>query len=243
MINKKNKTSMKTLLDKYRLDQPIPQNIQGKMISRKKDIYQKTLKSMGTVSFFSSIMISLYFALKKIGISITLAKMIIITTALASAATGSYITINHIIKNKEQIINNNITKEKSIFIQKNKSGNNITGNRSHYPISAYKFTSTSIKNKKTLTEITSSLISKLRINKGKNYVNLFNHKNKFTSDYNVFGTMEQVENKVILTVKIVDTKTSSMVYITQEETESKEEISIISNEISNNIIKKLSELQ
>ena len=234
---------MKSLLDKYKLDQPIPQNIQDRMISKKNYIYQKTLKSMGKVSFFSSMMISIYFSLKKIGISITLAKIILITTAVASAVTGSYITINHIINNKDQIINENRTKEKSIIIQKNKTETNLIEKRSHYPISVYRFTSTSIKKNKTLNEITSSIISKLRNNKGKNYVNLFTNKNKFTSDYNVFGTMEQVENKIIVTVKIVDTKTSSMVYITQEETESGEEISKISSKLSNNIINKLSELQ
>ena len=77
----KNDTSMKSLLKKYKLNHPVPGQVQEKMISRKSKIYTNILRSMGKVSILSSLIISIYFSLKKLGITLTLTKLMFVIVA------------------------------------------------------------------------------------------------------------------------------------------------------------------
>ncbi|OHD63156.1 MAG: hypothetical protein A2176_11455 [Spirochaetes bacterium RBG_13_51_14] len=90
-----NKSSQDTLLvekiiDRYKLSRPVPPNIQDSILSSKKRILVRVLKTVGVFTAVHGVFLSIYFAVKKTGIGIPLIRYIISGIAVISLTYGAY---------------------------------------------------------------------------------------------------------------------------------------------------------
>jgi hypothetical protein len=85
---------LERLLDKYRFTQPVPHGVRDSVMSGKKERYVRVLKTAGAFTAVYSLFASLYFAAKKAGIGITIAKVIAVGTAVLTISVGGYYAAN-----------------------------------------------------------------------------------------------------------------------------------------------------
>jgi hypothetical protein len=107
------------LLDRFQFDEPIPEEVQRTILSKKKKILIRVLKTVGVFTFFNGIVITIYFWLKKIGISFTITKVLVSTVAVASVTYGGYFattTVMNKISNNAQIQKEEPTKNEKEHI-------------------------------------------------------------------------------------------------------------------------------
>ena len=84
---------LEMLVDKYKLAQPVPAEIQEIILSSKKKIFLRILKTVGSFTVLYGLFLSLYFALKKAGIWFTVSKCIISGITVASISYGGYYAV------------------------------------------------------------------------------------------------------------------------------------------------------
>lgn len=91
-MNKRDQETMllEKLLDRYRFARPVPPEIQEAILSSKKKIFVRVLKTTGAFSAAYGVFISLYFALKKTGAGVLVAKIAIACAATATLSYGAY---------------------------------------------------------------------------------------------------------------------------------------------------------
>lgn len=81
---------LEQLLDKYRFTKPVPPEVRGDILSGKKERYVGVLKAAGVFSAMYGLFASLYFAARKTGIGLTIAKVIVAGTAVLIISIGGY---------------------------------------------------------------------------------------------------------------------------------------------------------
>ncbi len=81
---------LRGLLEKYRFVRPVPPPVQESILSSRKRILTRVLKTVGAFSALYGLYLSLYFATKKAGIGAIVAKCIIALATVASATYGGY---------------------------------------------------------------------------------------------------------------------------------------------------------
>lgn len=91
-MNKRDQETMllEKLLDRYRFVRPVPADVQESILSSKKKIFIRVLKTTGAFTAAYGAFLSLYFALKKAGAGLFLAKCFIACTAAAAVSYGAY---------------------------------------------------------------------------------------------------------------------------------------------------------
>lgn len=88
---------LEKLLDKYRFTRPVPPEIRAGIMSSKKETYVRILKTVGAFTAIHGAFASLYFAAKKAGIGIAIAKVIAAGTAVLSISIGGYYAAHAVI--------------------------------------------------------------------------------------------------------------------------------------------------
>jgi hypothetical protein len=91
-MNKENHDTMllEKLLDRYRLNRPVPPDAQDSILSSKKRNLVRVLKTTGAFTAAYGAFLSIYFALKKMGIGVTVMKFVISGVSVAAIAYGGY---------------------------------------------------------------------------------------------------------------------------------------------------------
>jgi hypothetical protein len=100
---------LNNLLDTYKFTRPIPVEVRRRIMKEKRRTLVAILKEKQKYSVFILLALYLYFLAKKLGISLPIAKVVMLTgvTAVTSAAlvaTGSYKLAQHIITHSSAII-------------------------------------------------------------------------------------------------------------------------------------------
>jgi hypothetical protein len=83
------------LLDKYKLVRPAPVEVRQSAMAGKKPMLVRVLKTAGAYGALQGLFLSVYFALKKAGIGVTIAKVIVAGVAAASLCYGGYYAVTH----------------------------------------------------------------------------------------------------------------------------------------------------
>lgn len=86
------------LMDKYKFKEPVPQEVRTHVIKSRKRIFKRILKTLGLLTIGYSIFMSVYFFLKKLGMTKLIASLVVAT----SVSTGTYVTIKYI-QNKNAV--------------------------------------------------------------------------------------------------------------------------------------------
>ncbi len=81
---------LERLLGKYRFTQPVPPEVRDGILSSKKERYVRVLKTAGAFTAVYGVVASLYFAAKKAGIGLTIAKVLAAGMALLTISIGGY---------------------------------------------------------------------------------------------------------------------------------------------------------
>lgn len=78
------------LLEKYRFMRPVPPHVQESILSSRKRVLTRVLRTVGAFSALYGVYLSLYFAAKKAGIGALFAKCVIALVTVTSATYGGY---------------------------------------------------------------------------------------------------------------------------------------------------------
>lgn len=83
---------LEQLLEKYRLTEPVPEEVRAYFLKRKKAFFVKVCKSLGIYNIFFGSVITVFFIMKKLGIAVTVIQSAVIVTVLTvfSAASVTY---------------------------------------------------------------------------------------------------------------------------------------------------------
>lgn len=81
---------LEQLLGKYRFTKPVPPGVRDGIMAAKKERYVRVLKTAGVFTAVYGVVASLYFAIKKAGIGITIAKVIAAGMAVLTISIGGY---------------------------------------------------------------------------------------------------------------------------------------------------------
>lgn len=95
--------NFKLALDKYKLTNPIPEEIQQFSIASKKRVFVRIMKTLGKYTLLSGLTLSLYFFIKKIGLSTLASKLLVFVTISASVTTATYYSVKYIKKHTETV--------------------------------------------------------------------------------------------------------------------------------------------
>lgn len=229
------------LLNKYDFVQPVPLKIQERMLSVKKNIFKKILKTLGIYSFFSGIFISIYFSAKKLGFSIFISKIIISTITIASISTGTYFAANHIVnlnavQEKGAIESSKIVIEPGIANVEKIS--NTTAGNINYTLGIKPFISSSV-DKKILNKAVKIIAKELSNQKGNNFLKIFSDNQLKNVKYSLLGSMEKTGDAITLNIKVIDIESSTIVFLTRESIESVDGLNNACVKISNQIASRL----
>ncbi len=94
-MNKEHPDTMilEKLLARYRITSPVPPDVQDLILSSKKKNLVRILKTTGAFSAAYGVFLSIYFAVKKMGLGIPLIKLIISGLSVTAVAYGGYYMI------------------------------------------------------------------------------------------------------------------------------------------------------
>lgn len=89
----KDTRNLEELLDKYKFARPVPEDARKEILASKKKNLVRVLKSVGAFSALYGVLLSVYFVLKKLGVSIPFAKLIISGLTAAAVTYGGYYAV------------------------------------------------------------------------------------------------------------------------------------------------------
>jgi len=115
---------LEQLLEKYRLTEPVPEEVRAYFLKRKKKFFVKVCKSLGIYNIFFGSVITVFFIMKKLGLAVTVIQSAIIVTMLtvisfASVTWCGYTFILPLIHNEmrhEKIIPSPIEPKEEIVV-------------------------------------------------------------------------------------------------------------------------------
>lgn len=95
-----------SVLQKYKFDMPVPEDVRSKSFQARKNILTNILKTKKKYSIFVLLVLKFYFLLKHLGISLSVATTAIVvgtlvTITTSATAIGSYIAVKHIVRSGE----------------------------------------------------------------------------------------------------------------------------------------------
>jgi hypothetical protein len=94
---------LEKLLARYRFTRPVPPEVQDAILSSKEKILVRVLKTTGTFTALYGVFLSLYFAIKKTGAGIFLAKIVIVCTSAAALSYGAYYAASSMARDREPV--------------------------------------------------------------------------------------------------------------------------------------------
>ena len=92
---------LEELLDRYKFARPVPEDIRKDILASKKKNLVRVLKTVGAFSALYGLLLSLYFAVKKAGLFVPAAKIVISGITAAAVSYGGYYAVKSLNPVKE----------------------------------------------------------------------------------------------------------------------------------------------
>lgn len=255
--NKNDNNKLNQVIDKLKLSQPVPDNIQKHIREVKKQEFIKTLKKAGGYSTCFGLISYVFFSTKKLGIGFsiiqtTIALSLGATIVIATVSSGIYYSVKYLSNPIIETIEKQLPEKTGInensgqsILEDKKTINTITQKsaekkaKTRNMIGIQQFNAENLDNN-IATNITDTIAKNLsKKHKNGNVLNLRTDKNNTQVDKMLIGTVEQFENSYTINVRLVDVKKSKIIFFTSETVESKEEINSACKRISEIIAKKV----
>ncbi len=253
MSRLQNEISLKGLIKKHDLSQPVPENLQDHSAVMKRQ-YKNILKKTGQYSLISSLLIGFYFLLKKLSIQIPFVKFTVAVVTVSTVSGGAYFAVKKysrpqtqkpvISAHSQKIITSNMTSQELDLsltqgAKTTKSHHKLPVNtNAKFAISVKPFVSKSI-DKGLVRLITQKIIYNLS-KKQRIKNSSFSAVNSFGKvDFGIIGNIEKMDGIMLLTVKIINPRSSAVVYLVDKQIESISEINKVCYAISTDLYNKL----
>jgi len=253
MNHKNQKSKFNSILNKYKLNMKDTQEF-DKFLSGMESTYINVLKRTGKYSFFTGSIIAINFFLKKTGILSNIFNIFLSVGISATVLSGIYFTsVYNSDKTKEEIIHKRekIMSESELIESRNNSKSvdksttvDSSQNKTEKPaviisnIGVKSFKSTSVDNA-ILRNAESIISSELIRLKGQGYSKLITEQQIRNVNYVLIGSIEKVEDSIILIVKVMHVKTSAILFIVDKNISPTEDINQVCISISKEIANKI----
>jgi TolB-like protein len=249
-----NPDKLQEVLKFYRFHEPVPDKARGHMLRARKETLIRILKEKGKYSLLILLALNLFYLLKKFGISITLAKSVVIAAVVSVFTAGSvtvtaYYVIAHKVFDKPAIEEPeekmNIKEKGEVDEQvpaKTGTGEKSVAVRPSVPrplINIMPFTHDSSL-KGISDSITKNISSSIKSIKGNWAVttSLSLASGKKAGKV-LFGSVARLGDKYIITARLVDRKSSRVLQFFKETAESRDELQDAGKRITSRIKKYL----
>lgn len=192
MKNRDNRESMRMIADHYGLSAPLSPEVRERMAGDYGRIYNEIMKKTSGTALFTSVVVWIFFLLKKSGIPVSAAKFAAASLIIASAGTGVYISMH-----KPDIV-----MEPPVPAVK-------------YTVMIRPFASSSL-DQKAGAAIADSLRDAIDKKYGDGFSKLAAGTGMGDTRWTVFGTVEYVKSSTVIIIKVVDAETSRTVFMSEE---------------------------
>ncbi len=249
----KNADKLRELLEFYRFYEPVPPEGQSRIPQARKETLKRILRKKGKYGLLILLGINTYYLLKKLGISISLAKSVIIavTVSVLSVTTVTaavYFTLQYVTGEKPDIIEKPEIEEK-INKEVEKRGS-LNADIDEKPVAIKPAVPRPLLNiipfkhdeslKKISAQIIGDICNSVKSSKGNwavtTTVDLTSMKK---ADKVLFGSIAKLGGKYIITTRLVERKSSRVIQFIKETAESEDDIEDAGKRIISRIYKHL----
>lgn len=242
----KEQDPVKKIMEKYKYDVDLPDDVRKTMLKSKKKVLVKIFKKKGYFSIFLFFVLSLFFRLKTIGITITMAKSFVIVLIM-SASIFTAVTVSSAYGIKVLIDNYYIEKKQKIQSDKLKNTlqpdnipvkEKIVARKVHYKMVINPF---EISNNNQMSKVfTSQVANEIKKIKGKQSVVVSKSApEKFEAIMLMNGSITKISEAYNVSIRIIDINTEEILYYKSVKVKNSKEISIISRKIAEQVSKLL----
>jgi len=206
------------LIDKFKFDEPVDSSVKKYIHESKKRNLKHILKSERKYGFFTAAAVFVFFLAKKAGLTLSYFNAVVITGAVAAVSTaaviaGSVSGVNYIIE-KNRVLEE-IPAPVIETPEVKPSLKNIK------PVSIYRFSGTT-DSSIIAEQVTGTIYKKLLAEHGED--NVFLSSFSKNSGYLVTGSVEKLNNRYLITMKIVDPARGIIINMDTNEIDSVDEL-------------------
>ncbi len=197
--------------------------------------YNRILKACGHYSLFSAAVSALYFFFKKTGIGISLTKALSAVVITASVSAGGYYTVKKITGEKTHPAEEKELKKSvkpGVILQRENGKAGDTGKKpvkalpggrvSHYVLGIMPLQSGTL-GESDLRRITGSVYGKVAAGKKKDFAKILNRRKIRGVRYAAFSSLEKIGGYYYVSVRVMDTGSTRIVFNTGRELNSLED--------------------
>jgi hypothetical protein len=221
------KKQLKDLLVEYKLDRPVPHDIREYFSNEMGPIFKKVIKRAGIIGTIYGIFLSIYFYFKKFGITVTVTKIIITFVSFVSLIVGGYLLYDYLSN-----AGADARYHTPGIVAKNTTVKPAVENFS-FIMGIDQFTSSTV-DAATLDSAARSISKGLDEIMGPHFSRYLARPGQ-EGTYTLMGNIEKVENTYIVFIKVVDMKSSSILYAGKERAVSRDELEKACDRISRNV--------
>jgi len=228
----KDMDSMQELLRRYRFDSPVPPEVRRHFSGNMPGIFRDIMKKSGCYSLFFGLISCFYFLFKRVGslISIkTLITLILIVTLVSGGIVAYYF-----LTMTRQVVSNVTAEEAASQTAPADAG---TGRRVVYSTLGVEPVKSGSVDTTLLDRVNKSLAGELIRLKGPGF-SAFDSRGKETP-FGMSGFVEQIDGSIVISVKVVDNRTSAIVLVAREMIESPDDIDGACGIISSKVVKSI----
>ncbi len=208
--------NMKELLHKYRLDHPVAPDSQKRMMAHMGPMYRRILKRTGRHSLITGIVLWIYFLLRRYGIVITTGKAIIVTIVLLVFSLGGILAFFMLQHRPDSAVNR---KGGVVDIRVDRDSAPVQPPRPVYALAIEPFTGEGV-DRGVRTAAMKAIAGQLGALRGGSFSTIVWNRNTEGMKYRMTGSVEKSGDEMFLFVKVVDLRTSSIVYVAKEKADS-----------------------
>lgn len=235
------KDPAKELLQKYKMDKPLPDGNRKNIRVLKKRTMIHILKNQKRYSTFVFLAVSIFFWIKRFGVSFSLVKSAVVvlfalTLFVGAVAASAFITVKYLVMNtsvKEEIYKRKNKKEE---VHNNELEKKI--NIPQYRISMAYFEYDSAISA-IGRQVNSSLRNELLNLKGGNVIDFTSGPANIKSNRIIVGSITKLDTTYLITAKIIDRTTSRIIEYVTETVETESDIPRACSVVSAKIAKKI----
>jgi hypothetical protein len=224
---------MREILGRYRLDSPLSPEEKRTISSGMAPMFRRVLKGGGKYTFLSGIFLSIYFFFRRFGITITVTKAIVSIITAAGIVTGGYFLYLSL-----RGAGPFAGAEKAPVNAVSKSGDEAAKGRaaSNFAVCIEPFSSLSV-DRAVSVRASRGISSGLNRLRGAGFSRVASGGRG--GRYMLLGNIETVEGAYILFIKLVDIRSSKIVYAVKEKARSVEDLEKTFSRISGNIASRI----
>jgi hypothetical protein len=227
--------TLEKLLNEYRISSPAPPELKSYARLRKGLLFKKILKACGRYTLIYGIFSAIYFFLKKSGLWLSITKTVTVVALTASVTTGGYYAVKNITGEKPAPVEekepdkpdetvkdlNAVPPEKAVS-QKSPPVKKRDSVSENFLLGIMPFHSGSVDGER-VRGISKSLYGRLSAGRGSGFVKIIADRKMSGIKYTAFSSIEMFDRGYLVTVKVMDTKTTRIVYNTSRDINSLEE--------------------